>query len=111
MARAAFELLVEGAPHRGISYTQYDKQDDAAVTHLQVGKAATKIDAAEALLKRSVREVEAVATCDASMTREQRARIWRDAGAANQLLWEAVDLLACMSGSSFARVGSPMNRL
>lgn len=112
MAKAAFELIVEGAPHRGISYTQYGKQVNAAVTHLQVGEAATKIDAAEALLKRSVREVEAVAaTCDVSMTREQRARIWRDAGAASQMLWEAVDLLARMSGSSFARVGNPMNRL
>jgi 3-hydroxy-9,10-secoandrosta-1,3,5(10)-triene-9,17-dione monooxygenase len=111
MAKAAFELFVEGAPYRGISYTQYDRQDDAPVTHLQVGDAATKIDAAEAILKCSVREVEAVATRGAPMAQEQRARIWRDAGAANQLLWEAVDLLARMSGSSFARVGNPMNRL
>jgi hypothetical protein len=39
------------------------------------------------------------------------ARIRRDAGAASQLIWEAMDLLAGASGGSFAFTKNPMNRL
>jgi 3-hydroxy-9,10-secoandrosta-1,3,5(10)-triene-9,17-dione monooxygenase len=45
------------------------------------------------------------------MAIEQRARIWRDAGFANRLIGEAIDLLAGASGGSFAHSGNPMNRL
>ena len=45
------------------------------------------------------------------MALEQRARIRRDAGAASQLIWEAMDLLAGASGGSFAYIKNPMNRL
>jgi 3-hydroxy-9,10-secoandrosta-1,3,5(10)-triene-9,17-dione monooxygenase len=111
MARAALELFLEKAPHRSIPYTFYEKQDEAAITHLRVGEASAKIDAAELVLRRSVDELEASAASSTRMTVEQRARIWRDAGAASRLIWEAVDLLAGASGGSFAYAGDSMNRL
>ena len=111
MAKAALELFLEKAPHRSIPYTSYEKQDEAAITHLQVGEASAKIDAAELVLRRSVDELEASAASSTRMTVEQRARIWRDAGAASRLIWEAVDLLAGASGGSFAYAGDSMNRL
>jgi alkylation response protein AidB-like acyl-CoA dehydrogenase len=111
MAKAALELFLEKAPHRSIPYTSYKKQDEAAITHLQVGEASAKIDAAELMLTRSVDELEATAASSIRMTVAQRARIWRDAGAASGLIWEAVDLLAGASGGSFAYAGNSMNRL
>jgi 3-hydroxy-9,10-secoandrosta-1,3,5(10)-triene-9,17-dione monooxygenase len=111
MAKAALELFLEKAPDRGIAYTWYDKQDEAAITHLQAGEASAKIDAAELMLRRSVGEIEANASGNRRLALKQRARIRRDAGAANQLIWEAIDLLAGASGGSFAYAKHPMNRL
>jgi len=111
IAKAALELFLEKAPHRGIAYTWYEQQDEAAITHLQVGEASAKIDAAELILRRSVDVLEAIATSGTRMALEQRARIRRDAGAASQLIWEAMDLLAAASGGSFAYTKNPMNRL
>jgi len=75
-------------------YTSHEKQDEAAITHLQVGEASAKIDAAELMLRRSVDEIEASAASSTRMTVERHGRIRRDAGAASRLIWEAVDLLA-----------------
>jgi alkylation response protein AidB-like acyl-CoA dehydrogenase len=111
MAKAALELFLAKAPNRGIAYTWYEKQDEAAVTHLQLGEVSAKIDAAELILRRSVDELEASTDRSTAMTREQRVRIWRDAGYASQLIWEAVDKLAAASGGSFATAANPMNRL
>ncbi len=111
IAKAALELFLEKAPHRGIAYTWYEKQDEAAITHLQAGEASAKIDAAELMLRRSVDVLEASAASGTRMALEQRARIRRDAGVASQLIWEAMDLLAGASGGSFAYTKNPMNRL
>jgi 3-hydroxy-9,10-secoandrosta-1,3,5(10)-triene-9,17-dione monooxygenase len=111
MAKAALELFLEKAPDRGIAYTWYDKQDEAAITHLQAGEASAKIDAAELMLRRSVDEIETNASGNKQLALKQRAWIRRDAGAANQLIWEAIDLLAGASGGSFAYAKHPMNRL
>lgn len=112
MAKAALALFVEGIGKRGIAYTTYDRQDEAAVTHLQLGEASSKIDAAESVIRRSVAALEANGVReDARMTLDERTRIWRDAGFASQLIWEAVNMLACASGGSLANVGNPMTRL
>jgi 3-hydroxy-9,10-secoandrosta-1,3,5(10)-triene-9,17-dione monooxygenase len=111
IAKAALELFLEKAPHRSIAYTWYEKQDEAAITHLQAGEASAKIDAAELMLRRSVDVLEAGAASGTRMALEQRARIRRDAGAASQLIWEAMDLLAEASGGSFVYAKNPMNRL
>jgi 3-hydroxy-9,10-secoandrosta-1,3,5(10)-triene-9,17-dione monooxygenase len=111
IAKSALELFLQKAPNRGTAYTWYEKQDEAAVTHLHVGEVSAKIDAAELILKRSVDELEVSADHNTSMTSKQCVRIWRDAGFACQLIWEAVDKLAAASGGSFATMSNPMNRL
>jgi 3-hydroxy-9,10-secoandrosta-1,3,5(10)-triene-9,17-dione monooxygenase len=111
IAKAALELFLEKALHRSIAYTCYEKQDEAAITHLQAGEASAKIDAAELMLRRSVDVLEASAATGTRMALEQRARIRRDAGTASQLIWEATDLLAAASGGSFVYAKNPMNRL
>jgi hypothetical protein len=45
------------------------------------------------------------------MTNRQRAQIWRDAGFASQLIWEAVDMLAFASGTAAVDRNNPMSRI
>jgi 3-hydroxy-9,10-secoandrosta-1,3,5(10)-triene-9,17-dione monooxygenase len=87
------------------------RQDEAAVTHVQIGTASARIDAAHAVLRRSVDSLETTAAGSTPMPLEQRVRIWRDAGFASQLIWEAVDLMAGASGSAIVNVGNPISRL
>ncbi|MCB4769727.1 acyl-CoA dehydrogenase [Ancylobacter sp. Lp-2] len=110
VAREALGLFVDRAPFRPIALTFYPAQSEATVTHLYIGEASVKIDAAETILRRSIAHMEAAAASRQPLAREQRARIWRDATFAARLCWEAVDLLAGVSGGGFARSDSPMNR-
>ncbi|CAB3759792.1 acyl-CoA dehydrogenase family protein [Paraburkholderia solisilvae] len=111
MGRAAVDLFMQKIGTRGIAFTTYDKQDDAPVTHLQIGEATGKIDAAEAILRHAIRLLETGAERREQMSLEQRARIWRDAGMASRMIWEAVDQLASASGTAFVNRGAPMNRV
>ncbi|GAB4064422.1 acyl-CoA dehydrogenase family protein [Ancylobacter sonchi] len=110
IARDFLRLFVERAGARPIPLTFYAAQSEAAATHLQVGEATAKVDAAETLLRRSIAHMEAAAASRQPLSREQRMRIWRDAAFAARLCREAVDLLAGVSGGSLARAGSPMER-
>jgi hypothetical protein len=111
MSMAMLDLFAEGTARRGIAFTAYDKQDEAAVTHVQIATVSARIDAAQAILRRSVDALEAIAAGAAPMSLEQRIRIWRDAGFASELIWEAVDLMAGASGGAIANAGSPLSRL
>jgi alkylation response protein AidB-like acyl-CoA dehydrogenase len=109
IARGALEKFLALSSERQIAMTFYRKQSEAPVTHLQVAEASAKIDAAETITRRSIGEIEAAAASRQRLTREQRARIWRDTGFACRLAWEAMDLLAAASGGSFARDTNPIN--
>jgi 3-hydroxy-9,10-secoandrosta-1,3,5(10)-triene-9,17-dione monooxygenase len=111
MAKAVLDLFAKGTARRGIAFMSYEKQDEAAVTHVQIGTASARIDAAEAVLRRSIDSLETTTASGTPMPLEQRIRIWRDAGFASQLIWEAVDLMAGASGSAIVNVDNPMSRL
>ncbi|MFC0397855.1 acyl-CoA dehydrogenase family protein [Paraburkholderia rhizosphaerae] len=111
MARAAVELFMEKIGTRGIAFTTYGKQDDATVTHLQIGEATAKIDAAESILRQAIRLLETSTERGEKMSVQQRARIWRDAGFASRLIWEGVDQIAGASGTAFINRDAPMNRV
>lgn len=112
IARAAMETFLEKLPNRGIQYTWYAKQNEAAVTHLQVGEASAKLDAARTIIERVVDEIDLNAFEEAGyMEYEKRARIRRDVGYASQLIWEGVDLLATASGGSLAAESNMFNRI
>jgi 3-hydroxy-9,10-secoandrosta-1,3,5(10)-triene-9,17-dione monooxygenase len=111
MAKSMLDLFAKGTAKRGIAFMSYERQDEAAVTHVQIGTASARIDAAHAVLRRSVDSLETTAAGSTPMPLEQRVRIWRDAGFASQLIWEAVDLMAGASGSAIVNVGNPISRL
>jgi 3-hydroxy-9,10-secoandrosta-1,3,5(10)-triene-9,17-dione monooxygenase len=111
MAKAALALFVEKAPHRGIAFTPYDKQNEAVVTHLLVAEASMKIDTAELLLQRAADELDSIVSTGGTLAFAERVRIRRDTGYANRLIWEAMDELAGASGGSSASVENGMNRI
>lgn len=111
IARAAQEMFLEKLPGRGIQYTWYAKQSEAAVTHLQAGEASAMVDAARLMVERCVDEIEAAAAAGQMPDAMTRARIRRDTGYASKMMWDAVDLLASASGGSLAGARNPFNRV
>ncbi|MCY1270806.1 Flavin-dependent monooxygenase, oxygenase subunit HsaA [compost metagenome] len=111
LGSAALEAFLEGLPRRGIQYSWYTKQSEAPITHLQVGEASAKLDAARALLEKHADAIDASAASGQYMDFVERARVRRDVGFAEKLIWEAVDQLATASGGSLAAVGNPFTRL
>jgi alkylation response protein AidB-like acyl-CoA dehydrogenase len=109
--RGALDVFLEKMKTRGIQYTSYDKQAEAAVTHLQVAEASSKLDAAEAIIDRAIARIEEAALAGPdTMAFNARAKVRSDAGMASQLIWEAVDVLASGSGGSFAASNNLVNR-
>ncbi|MHC8366493.1 acyl-CoA dehydrogenase family protein [Pseudomonas sp. ZT5P21] len=108
---AALETFLETLPRRGIQYSWYAKQSEAPITHLQVGEASAKIDAARTILERHADAMDISAASGSYMDFLERAKVRRDVGYAEKLIWEAVDLLASASGGSLAAVNNPMAKI
>ncbi|MBN9083203.1 MAG: hypothetical protein BGP04_03265 [Rhizobiales bacterium 62-17] len=105
------EEFLRTLPKRDIKLTPYTKAGEAAVTHLQLGEASAKIDAACTIVEKLCREIDACAATGEYMKQVQRAALCRDSAFADQLVWQAVDLLADASGGSFSRIGNTVNRI
>lgn len=106
----ALDMFMNGLAKRGIAATQYKSQAEAPVTHLQIGEASAKIDAARTIIAAAAAEIEGAAQAGRPMAPLDRARIRRDTGFADRLIWEGVDKLADASGGSFASVRHPLGR-
>ena len=107
----ALDVFMEELPRRAIAYSPYLKQREAAVTHLQLGEASAKIDAARAIIAIAADDIERFAKAGEPLDQMTQARIRRDTGFASRLIWEGVDILAGASGGSFASVTHPLNRI
>ncbi|MBO1413354.1 acyl-CoA dehydrogenase family protein [Streptomyces sp. FH025] len=111
LARAARDEFMLRLPNRKITYTAYDAQRDAAITHLQVAEAALKTDAAEFHGHRTAGLLDAKGASGEGWTLEERVRARADVGAVCQLAKEAVDLLAGASGGSSIYETAPIQRV
>ncbi len=107
----ALDVFMEQLPRRAITASPYTKQGEAPVTHLQLGEASAKIDAARFIIANAADEIERYAKAGSVMEAMTQARIRRDTGFASHLVWEGIDLLAGASGGSFANVAHPLNRI
>ncbi len=108
---AALDIFTEQLPRRAITASPYSKQGEAPVTHLQLGEASAKIDAARMIIANAADEIERHAKAGSVMEQMTQARIRRDTGFASRLIWEGIDLLAGACGGSFASVAHPLNRI
>jgi alkylation response protein AidB-like acyl-CoA dehydrogenase len=111
LAKAAKDAFFERLPGRKITYTAYESQKDAPITHLQVAEAITKIDEAEFHAYRAADLVDTKGAAGAEWTLEERARVRLDMGAVCSRAKEAVDILNTASGGSSIYSSVPIQRI
>jgi alkylation response protein AidB-like acyl-CoA dehydrogenase len=111
LAEAAFELFLERLPNRKITYTFYEKQSEAPITHLQVGNARLKIDAARFHAERCAALVDEKCENGEPWKLEERTQVRVDWGQAARLAKEAIDLLFAGSGGTAIFSNSTLPRI
>ena len=109
-ARAALSEFGERIHQRGISYTFYERQHEAPLTHLQFAEAELKVSCAELLTAEFVALIESRVADGTPYTPEERARIRAQCGYVARLCKEAVDLIGSASGASSLRREAPVQR-
>ena len=107
-ARGALEAFHERLPGRGITYTNYTNQAEAAVTHLQVGEATLKLDSSDAHLRRAcaILDDNPGAVLSVADRVKSRAHISYATGLAR----DVVDALFYASGASAIQSTVPIQR-
>jgi alkylation response protein AidB-like acyl-CoA dehydrogenase len=108
---AAKDAFLQRLPERKISYTTYNSQSEAPLTHLQVSDASMKIDEAEFHAHRLASVVDAKCAERSEWTIEERAKARADMGAVCKLAKDAVEILNTASGGSSIYSDVPMQRI
>jgi len=111
LALAAKETFFERVFDRKITYTDYEAQAQAPVTHLEIAEATSKIDEASFHAHRSADMIDSKTQDGDEWTLEERAWIRLNLGAACQRAKEAVDILSSASGGSSAYLKVPIQRI
>ncbi|HEX4035590.1 MAG TPA: acyl-CoA dehydrogenase family protein [Solirubrobacteraceae bacterium] len=112
LAEAALEHYLEGLrPPRPMTLTSYADRGEAAITHLQVGEAATAVEAAAFHARRCAQAVDLHCATGEPYTMLERARIRSDVGRVTGLARTAAHLLWQGSGASAIRREAPIQRI
>lgn len=100
LGRAALETVLEQLPKRSIAYTTYTRQIEAVSTQVDLGEAATQIDAAHLLVYRAADDIDRAISNGRTLDLPARARIRADTSFAARTLREAIDTLMQLCGAS-----------
>lgn len=111
LARAALATFLERLPGRKITYTGYESQSDAPLTHRQVADAAIRVDQAEFHAHRLADQVDSKAADASPWKLEARVRARADMGAVVALAKGVVDVLGNASGGSSIYTNVPIGRI
>jgi len=111
LALGAKDAFLDRLPGRKITYTSYENQGEAPITHLEIAEAITRIDEVGFHAHRTARMIDAKGLAGEQWTLEERARVRLDLGAACQRAKEAVDVLAGASGGSSIYRDVPIQRI
>jgi 3-hydroxy-9,10-secoandrosta-1,3,5(10)-triene-9,17-dione monooxygenase len=111
LTQAALEAVVERAPRRGITFTVYEKQADATVTHLQLAEAVMKVDCARLLAHRAAAALDGAAEQGRRLEVRDRVQVRADVGYATRLCREAVEILVSAGGASGMAEQSAIQRI
>jgi alkylation response protein AidB-like acyl-CoA dehydrogenase len=111
LGRAALEVFLDRLPNRKITYTNYESQREAPLTHHQVAEAAMKLDEAEFHAHRLTSAVDKKGVEGSPWKLAERAKARGDLGAVVRLTKEAVDILASASGGSSIYRDVPIQRI
>lgn len=110
LAKGARDLFLQRLANRKITYTGYEKQREAPVTHLEVAGATLKVDQADFHAHRLAAQVDAKGVAGSEWKLDERARARADMGAVCRLAKDAVDVLAGASGGSSVYLDVPIQR-
>ncbi|MFJ8917762.1 acyl-CoA dehydrogenase family protein [Amycolatopsis sp. NPDC102389] len=111
MAKGAQDTFLKRLPDRKITYTAYDSQREAPITHHQVAESALKIDEAGFHAHRLSTLVDSKVADGTPWKLEERAIARADLGAVVRLAKEGIDILAGASGGSSVYHGIPIQRI
>ncbi|HEU5160183.1 MAG TPA: acyl-CoA dehydrogenase family protein [Streptosporangiaceae bacterium] len=111
MARAALENYLELVPKRGITYTHYQRQSEAPITHLNLGEAVQLINEATFHVDRMIERLDTKSATGEPWTNEEKALARMHAGAAVGRAKQAVDILANGAGASSIYSNVPLQRI
>ncbi|HWV86575.1 MAG TPA: acyl-CoA dehydrogenase family protein [Capillimicrobium sp.] len=108
IAQGALDAFRERLPGRRITYTDYESQAAAPVTHIELARAAMLADTAEDHMLRAARLLDEGLTSPLDL--EQRARIRAHVGFATDAAREATSILFRSSGASAIQEDVPIQR-
>lgn len=108
VAQAALDTFKSRVGSRGITYTSYLRQADAALTHHQLAEATMKVDQARFHARRLAATAGMIA---ADLDLETRARCRADMGWTVRLCREATDIVQSASGASAVHQKDPLQRV
>lgn len=111
LANAARDNFLKRLPNRKITYTSYESQREAPLTHLQVAEATQTIDRLEFHAARLAAAVDGKGVDGTPWKLDERARARADLGAVVELGKSAIDLLGSASGGSSIYVDIPIQRI
>lgn len=110
IAQGALESFKQRLPGKVVSYTLGEIQQNMPTTHMQVGMAASKIDAARLVMHNVAEKITQAANTGVEMPLEERARCRMECAYSVRLCLEATEILFLASGGSGLAVGSPIQR-
>ncbi|MGW4461163.1 acyl-CoA dehydrogenase family protein [Micromonospora sp. NPDC004704] len=110
-AKYAMESFLERLPGRKITYTYYQSQREAPITHFKVGEAALLTEEAEARAHRFAEMVERKAKINEPWSEADRIYSRVQLGRIAQLAERAVNILASASGASSIYEDVPIQRI
>jgi alkylation response protein AidB-like acyl-CoA dehydrogenase len=111
MAKGAMDTFLDRLPDRKITYTNYESQREAPLTHHQVAEAALKTDEAEFHAWRASNLVDRKCEEGTEWKLEERAVTRADVGSVIRLAKEAIGVLATASGGTSIYNGIPIQRI
>ncbi|TDD33886.1 acyl-CoA dehydrogenase [Actinomadura sp. KC06] len=111
LAAAAKEEFLRRAPERKITYTTYERQLEAPITHLQLAEAQMRMDEAAFHAERAAAALDAKSAAGESWTVQERALIRLDASSACELAMRAVEIFSTASGASSIYDSAPIQRI
>jgi alkylation response protein AidB-like acyl-CoA dehydrogenase len=111
LGRAALDIFRDRVHKRGITYTAYGKQSEAAITHHQMAEAVMKYDEALFHGHRAADTLDSMTSTGAEWDLETRIRTRADAAECVRLCKEVVDVVQSASGASQIHRKDPLQRI
>ncbi|HEY0812950.1 MAG TPA: acyl-CoA dehydrogenase family protein [Pseudonocardia sp.] len=111
LAAAAIDILMEKAPRRSLTLTDYPTQAEAPTTQFAAARAASLADSAQLHIYRAAADIDEACRDGVYPDYDARARVRMDAGVAAVAAREAVSVVCSAQGASTFGESNPLQRI